>query len=377
MKNVLFLVTGMTPQIITETVWALACDPELAEPWVPDEIHVLSTASGLNQIKKRLFEDGVFQQMQKDYPILAKIEFKSTDEYLHHIYSNGEVLNDLKTPEENEKAANAIYEKIRQFTSDDNIVLHVSIAGGRKTMGFYAGYALSLFGRAQDSMSHVLVGEEFEKAVDFFYPTPNSYLVSDRDKKVVGDAKNAPVWLAKINFIRMKEAIKARHQLNTDDKFSDVVQKIDESFKDIKLTINVHSKSVVVNDTMVVESIPAREFAFLHWFADRKVNGKPGVLKPKHKMTQQNITKESIDYIAELTKEFAPYYLEHKIEENPDISMDMGSFEGAQSLLHKRLQESLGLELAAKITISQNAKYQPYQLTVAPEAIQIVDLFSE
>lgn len=377
MKNVLFLVTGMTPQIITETIWALACDPELAEPWVPDEIHVLSTASGLNQIKKRLFEDGVFQQMQKDYPILAKIEFKSTDEYLHHIYSNGEVLNDLKTPEENEKAANAIYEKIRQFTSDDNIVLHVSIAGGRKTMGFYAGYALSLFGRAQDSMSHVLVGEEFEKAVDFFYPTPNSYLVSDRDKKVVGDAKNAPVWLAKINFIRMKEAIKARHQLNTDDKFSDVVQKIDESFKDIKLTINVHSKSVVVNDTMVVESIPAREFAFLHWFADRKVNGKPGVLKPKHKMTQQNITKESIDYIAELTKEFAPYYLEHKIEENPDISMDMGSFEGAQSLLHKRLQESLGLELAAKITISQNAKYQPYQLTVAPEAIQIVDLFSE
>lgn len=377
MKNVLFLVTGMTPQIITETVWALACDPELAEPWVPDEIHVLSTASGLNQIKKRLFEDGVFQQMQKDYPILAKIEFKSTDEYLHHIYSNGEVLNDLKTPEENEKAANAIYEKIRQFTSDDNIVLHVSIAGGRKTMGFYAGYALSLFGRAQDSMSHVLVGEEFEKAVDFFYPTPNSYLVSDRDKKVVGDAKNAPVWLAKINFIRMKEAIKARHQLNTDDKFSDVVQKIDESFKDVKLTINVHSKSVVVNDTMVVESIPAREFAFLHWFADRKVNGKPGVLKPKHKMTQQNITKESIDYIAELTKEFAPYYLEHKIEENPDISMDMGSFEGAQSLLHKRLQESLGLELAAKITISQNAKYQPYQLTVAPEAIQIVDLFSE
>ncbi|WP_019672858.1 CRISPR-associated ring nuclease Csm6 [Psychrobacter lutiphocae] len=377
MKNILFLVTGMTPQIITETVWALACAPDVPEPWIPDEIHVLSTASGLNQIKKRLFEDGVFKQMQQDYPSLAHINFKATDDYLHHIDNNGEVLNDLKTPEENEKAADAIYEKIRQFTSDDNIVLHVSIAGGRKTMGFYAGYALSLFGRAQDSMSHVLVGEEFEKAVDFFYPTPNSYLVSDRDKKVVGDAKDAPVWLAKVNFIRMKEAIKARHQLNTDDSFSDVVQKIDESFKDVKLTINVHNKSVVVNDTMVVEGIPAREFAFLHWFADRKVNGKPGVLKPKHKMTQQNIPKESIDYIAQLTKEFAPYYLEHKIEENPDISMDMGSFEGAQSLLHKRLQESLGLELAAKITISQNAKNQPYQLTLAPEAIQIVDLFSK
>ena len=366
----------MTPQIITETVWALACDPDLSEPWVPDEIHVLSTASGLNQIKKRLFEDGVFQQMQQDYPSLANIDFKSTDEYLHHIYSNGEVLNDLKTPEENEKAADAIYEKVRQFTSDDNTVLHVSIAGGRKTMGFYAGYALSLFGRAQDSMSHVLVEEDFEKAIDFFYPTPYSHLVSDRDKRVVGDAQYAKVWLAKIGFIRMKDAIKARHQLNTEDGFSDVVQKIDESFKDVKLTINVHNRSIVVNDAITVNGISTREFAFLHWFADRKINGKPGVLKPRHKMSQKNITPESMEYISELTQEFAPYYLEQKLEENPDISMDKTAFEGAQSLLHKKLQETLGLELAAKITISQNAKNQPYQLTLAPEAIEIVDLFS-
>lgn len=377
MKNVLFLVTGMTPQIITETVWALACDPALDTPWVPDEIHVLSTESGLNQIKKRLFEDGVFQKMLEDYPNLVNIQFKASDDYLHHIYDEGMALNDLKTPEENEKAADAIYEKIRYFTSDDNTVLHVSIAGGRKTMGFYAGYALSLFGRAQDSMSHVLVGEEFEKAVDFFYPTPYSYLVSDRDKKVIGDAHNAPVWLAQINFIRMKEAIKERHQLNTDDSFSDVVQKIDESFKDVKLTINVHNKSIVVNDSITMKGISTREFAFLHWFADRKLKGKPGIVKPKHKMSQKNIPKDSINYISELAKEFAPYYMEQKVDENPDISMDKGSFEGAQSLLHKQLQERLGLELASKITIAQSARNQPYQLTLKPEAIEIVDSFSE
>jgi CRISPR-associated protein (TIGR02584 family) len=28
--------------------------------------------------------------------------------------------------------------------------------GERKTMGFYVGYALSLFGRAQDRLSHVI-----------------------------------------------------------------------------------------------------------------------------------------------------------------------------------------------------------------------------
>ncbi len=62
-KNVLFLVTGMTPQIITETVWALACDPNNEEKWIPDEIHVLSTQDGLTQIKSRLLAAEIFNQL--------------------------------------------------------------------------------------------------------------------------------------------------------------------------------------------------------------------------------------------------------------------------------------------------------------------------
>ena len=45
-KDILFLVTGMTPQIITETLYALAADPENNDKWVPTEIHVLTTAKG-------------------------------------------------------------------------------------------------------------------------------------------------------------------------------------------------------------------------------------------------------------------------------------------------------------------------------------------
>lgn len=98
MKNVLFLVTGMTPQIITETVWALACDPNLAddERFVPDEIWVLSTDDGLNQIKATLFEEGVFEQFKKDYPIIAKVAFD--ENHLCVIQKDGTPLKDLKTP---------------------------------------------------------------------------------------------------------------------------------------------------------------------------------------------------------------------------------------------------------------------------------------
>ena len=73
--------------------------------------------------------------------------------------------------------ADFITEQVRQITADPAASLHVSIAGGRKTMGFYAGYALSLFGRAQDQLSHVLVSPSFELLKEFSIrvPTPRSF----------------------------------------------------------------------------------------------------------------------------------------------------------------------------------------------------------
>ena len=65
----------------------------------------------------------------------------------------------------------------QKFTLDDDTQLMVSIAGGRKTMGYYAGYALTLFGRHQDQLSHVLVSEEFEGNRDFFFPTRQTEIV--------------------------------------------------------------------------------------------------------------------------------------------------------------------------------------------------------
>ena len=269
MKNVLFLVTGMTPQIITETIWALACDSENDSPWIPDEVQVLSTQTGINQIKKRLLTDGVFAQLQQDYPQLAHIKFDETS--LAVILHQSGQLSDLKTPEDNEDAANIICKIIRDLTSQADLSLHVSIAGGRKTMGFYAGYALSLYGRAQDRMSHVLVEEDFEKALSFFYPTPYSYLVADRDEKVIGDAKDAKVWLANIPFVRMKYAIKDKHQLNTNESFSNTVQKINESFNDVTLTLDPEQQKIIVNAKILIDDVAPREFALLHWFADNKL----------------------------------------------------------------------------------------------------------
>ena len=183
-KNILFLVTGMTPQIITETLWALACDPKRADKWIPDEVHVMSTEHGLNQIRARLINKGNFQALVEEYGLPA---IRFDESCLHSINDEqGEPLIDLKTPEDNQLAGDAICAKVREYTEESKS-LHVSIAGGRKTMGFYAGYALSLYGRKQDRMSHVLVEEAYEQATNFFYPSTNPNVFSvDRDDKVIG-----------------------------------------------------------------------------------------------------------------------------------------------------------------------------------------------
>lgn len=377
MRHILCLVTGMTPQIITETVWALACDPDNDSPWVPDEIHVLSTDDGLNQIRSRLFsekEGFKFAKFQKEYPQLANIHFDGSDKYLHVITDpDGNILKDLKTPDDNELAANLICQMVRQFTERDDVALHVSIAGGRKTMGFYAGYALSLYGRAQDKMSHVLVDERYESARDFFYPSvSDDVFVTNRDG-VELRTKDAQIWLANIPFVRMRDAISHRHQLKSDDSFSQVVQKINQSYQDVRLVIDLAKQIVVVNNTFEVK-LPPREFALLHWFADLRKNNQAGIVAPTKKW--KNANKDEKDSIDELTDEFNQYYADVK-QVNEDLRVDKAFFEPVKSRLKESLDTQLGLELSAKIAIVQDKRGMPFYLGIEPNAINIVDSFKD
>lgn len=261
-KNVLLLVTGMTPQIITETVYGLAIQPETDERWVPDEVHVISTQDGLNQIRDRLFAKGNFQRLIDDYQ-LPNILF---DESCLHVItdSQNQPLTDLKTPHDNERAANAICEKVRELTVNEKDSLYVSIAGGRKTMGFYAGYALSLYGRDRDRMSHVLVDDKFEKSADFYYPTPDSHFVTDRDGKS-WDAKSAEIWLADIPFVRLRGSL-PKSSLIANAGFSEVVASINIVNQPIHVQLNCKKRTITIGHKTV--KLSPREFAFYRWFAE-------------------------------------------------------------------------------------------------------------
>lgn len=371
-KNILFLVTGMTPQIVTETLYALAADPEVSEKWVPTEIHVLTTAKGKIQIRSRLFNDGIFAQFLKDFQ-LSNIQFD--DSTVHVITHQGEELEDLKTLEDNELAANETCRLIKLFTEDDDSTLHVSIAGGRKTMGFYAGYALSLYGRAQDSMSHVLVSEEFEFATNFYYPTPYEYFVSKHTSQERLNAQHAKVFLANIPFVRLRHTLPDTHPLKMESyQFSDVVEQINQANQKLSLEIDTTHQYIRVNGGDAID-IPAREMAMLIWFADYKCKGLAGIKAPTGKAKGENSLAE-IQIIDELTAEYLSHYDELKVGET-SIEVNKEFFESTKSKLKKHLEKKLGVELAARIVPKQNGRSMPFYLPIEKEDIVIKNNFKD
>jgi hypothetical protein len=84
------------------------------------------------------------------------------------------------------------------------------LAGGRKTLGFFAGYALSLFGRPQDRLSHVLVNPPYESHPGFFNPTPYSDIIYGQPPDPCPlDSRDAIVTLADIPFVRLRHGLPA------------------------------------------------------------------------------------------------------------------------------------------------------------------------
>lgn len=51
-RVVLLSTIGTSPAVLTETIWALA---QLEEPIIPDEVVVVTTGKGAQELKKQLF----------------------------------------------------------------------------------------------------------------------------------------------------------------------------------------------------------------------------------------------------------------------------------------------------------------------------------
>ena len=137
-RRVLLAVSGLSPQVVTETVYGLAVSAAEADRFIPTEIEVVTTTTGAERLRRSLFESGqgILASLCRDYG-LGSVKFDESG--LHCVLGpDGQPLADIRTADDNARMADAIANRVRQLTSDPACALHISIAGGRRTMGYYA-----------------------------------------------------------------------------------------------------------------------------------------------------------------------------------------------------------------------------------------------
>ena len=135
-RKILIAGMGTSPAVLTETVWALA---HQAQPVVPDEIAVITTRSGKDALVQSVMSGApsVWERLKaalrkEKIAIDGKLVFGGAS--IHVIPDeDGNEAGDLRTGDDNLRAADFMLGELRKYTEDNGTELHVSIANARQS----------------------------------------------------------------------------------------------------------------------------------------------------------------------------------------------------------------------------------------------------
>ena len=359
-RRILLAVTGMSPQILTETLYALAIQPSHTT-FLPSEIHLLTTGEGARLARTALLhpDGGQFHALLANYPQLGRPGFD--DSHIHIIHdANGQPLPDIRTPADNGCAADAITALMAELTRDPQATLHVSIAGGRKTMGFYLGYAFSLFARPQDELSHVLVSSPFENHPDFFFPPATPRRLSTRDGQHI-DTADAIITLARIPVVRLRHG-QPQALLDGNASFNETVAAIQQSLAPPHLHIDLQAKRVNCGGTSV--QLPPALLAWLAWWAQQCLN------ESGPQSWRKANAQEFLALYRNVVGQDAEAY--EKAAQRLRDGMEKEFFEQYHYKLERALREQLGLAATPYLLATSGKRpHTMRSLSLQPQAIEL------
>ncbi len=369
-KRILLCVTGLSPQVVTETFYALATQ---ANRFIPTEVHVITTTEGAQRVRQTLLDTSPqephFYQLCVDLDIdpagilfdtgtVHQIPVLSSPANEQQETGDNTLLDDIRSVEDNEAAANTITEIVRNLTADSTAAIHASIAGGRKTMGFYLGYAMSLFGREQDCLSHVLVSPPFESHSQFYYPPKNPKKLLDKNDQPI-DTGSARVMLADIPFVRLRGHLD-NSILGENRGYSETVSRTQSSVNPPELLLDCSSKMISCGGCPI--ALSPSLLAFYAWFVRRLLAGNPGI-----HWSQQSAARE---YLAEYACVVSKFSGDHdQAYASLKNGMDEQFYDPKVSKVNKQIENTLGKEpakpyLLANIGVVSGSRYRLKGLTL-------------
>lgn len=290
-NTTLLAVVGMSPAVLTETVWALAHEPE---PVVPSRIIAVTTIQGRQAIRNALFQplerfgnqtawQALRSSLERDgVNVEDRLRFGTTGDDIRVITTqspgSGESaeLQDLRSPSDNSGAADFLLEQVRSIVENPDNRLVASIAGGRKTMGALLYACVTLIGRETDRLTHVLVNEPFETLHEFYFPgQPGGVLVHPVAGKVCPD--HAEVELANVPFVPLRNLF-SRELGRTAGTFSRLVTTCRDNIRRrvaeaIRLSVDMSRTEIEINGTLT--RLAPREHVIMLYLGTRAKQGQP------------------------------------------------------------------------------------------------------
>lgn len=287
---VLLAVTGMSPAILTETIWALATRPE---PVVPTRVVAITTTGGRTRLAS-LFQPAPELSGQTPWEALRRaLERRGLDlrgrlrfgltgddvgvitEFNESTGATGE-LADIRSAHDHGAAADFILERVRSLASHPDTHLIGSIAGGRKTMGALLYAAFTLAARETDVLTHVLVNEPFETLPGFWFPAQGGTPLKARDGSAI-QPEAAIIELAELSFVPLRNLFH-RDLGRGVGSFSRLVEACrtevrQRSAEQIRLSVHQSSTRIELNQVEI--RLAPREQLVLLFFAAHAKQGQP------------------------------------------------------------------------------------------------------
>ncbi len=224
-RKILLSLCGMSPAVLTETIYSLMLEKPT---FIPDEIVVITTAGGAACIRKELFESGVWERFRRLMGVKpSQMKFGLSSNFIRSIPSeDGNAdAQDIVTSSDNDRASDFIMESLRQFTENPDTRIVFSIAGGRKTMSVLGALAMTMLARDQDRLCHVLVSPPFDSPQlfpKFYFPDPGIRKYALPDGRIFKPG-SASLTLCEIPFARLRNLFQKQH-LRLPGTYSDTVK---------------------------------------------------------------------------------------------------------------------------------------------------------
>lgn len=143
-----------------------------------------------------------------------------------------ESIGDVRSSVETEHTANYLLEQMDELVKIKGSAIHASIAGGRKSMGALLTQIMSLLGREQDTISHVLTHKTLEPRYEKVAAKKDRekwlnlqpWLSPQEPNRLDESPDNRIFELSKLDFVRLEPMHKSPRL--TGESYSDLVRRI-------------------------------------------------------------------------------------------------------------------------------------------------------